>query len=770
MRSLRRPAFIVSFVIAAASGALLCRLPLLDTLGYEYALAAALIVSLLSGISASVMPGGLRRYFFIEGPDLFDLYFRTATGGVLIAVAMLIPSLVNGLFFVPFCNLFQGLVFFIMMPVFAALTASALGLFAGLLTKTRAGAAVLFVGIYFAFIGAGFYTFYSTPAVFVFHPFVGYYPGVLYDRIIRPDVRLLTYRFVTVVEISGLLSALAAVYDPQNLVLSLRRFYPGSAAARGAIFFLALAAGLHLFAAKLGHRATRADLEAHLQKRVTLPDMDLFFPDDADMRAVAEVTRDAAFQLHQVVSYLGVKPRHRIAVFFFRDADDKGRVMGAADTNVTKPWRREVYVIMEGPPHPVLRHELVHAVAADIAPGPFAVPGKWHGLVPNPGLIEGLASAAGGIRGDLTIHQWARAMETIGLLPTLGKLVGFGFFDLPAASAYTAAGSFCDFVKQRYGASTLMKAYQTGDFEKACGKSQRTLEEEWKAFLAEVPLIAADKAAARARFDKKPIIRTRCVHAVAALCDEARKEIHLGEFSSGMRLLESAHIKSGLSSDTSEQLFLAANEEGDWRRVRARIKEAVQDPNTGEADKNALEEMLVDLDVAEQRDRSYAAAYERLLSGAESEDRRRLLYVKAHLARTGTEYPRIFDVLSLRPGARAVSEILSALLIAAEAASKPDDPVRTYLLARQFFNAEDYNQALRVLDRAETLGLLSTPSPLVVAARFMKADALTALGRYETATLLYGELAADASVREGLRETARDKAARAMFYQSYGKK
>ena len=770
MGSFRRPAFIVTFALAAIAGVLLSRLPLLETLGYEYSLASSLVVALLAGLSASALPGRLRRYFYIEGPGLFDVYFRTAAGGLLIAFAMLAVSLTVGVFFVPFCDLYQGLIFFFLMPVFAALFSSALGLFAGLVTKTSVRAGLLFSLIYVLFLFAGIYSFYSTPAVFVFHPFVGYYPGVLYDRVIRPDMRLLTYRIGSVVEIAALLFAVAAVYDPQNLILSLRRFRPGSGVAKGALAFVVLAAVYHLFGAALGHRATRGDLEAHLPKHVKTAGLDLYFPEEATMSSVAAATRDAAFHLHQVESYFGVDASSPITVFFFQDVDDKARVMGARNTNVAKPWRREVYVTLESPPHSVLRHELVHAVTADFASGPFAVAGKWHGWIPNPALIEGVATAAGGLRGDLTVHQWAHAMEPIGLLPPLGKLVGLGFFDLSAASAYTAAGSFCDWVKQTFGPAVLIEAYRTGDFEQACGKSLRTLESDWKAFLATVPLIPADTAAARARFDTKPIIRTRCVHKVAELCDNAWQKLGRGERSAALRLLDIAYEKSGKSSETKETLFLAENEAGDRARVRAMINEALESSDVDDGKKNQLDEMLLDLNLSEHREGSYAAAYGRLLPDADSESRRRLLYVKAHLARTGTDDNRIFDVFSLRPGNRAVDETLAALLIAQEAAARPDDPVRAYLLARQFFNAEDYDQALGHLDRAVALGLSSTPNPLVTSAKLMKGDALTALERYEEAVLVYGKIAADKSVREGIREAARDRAARAMFYQSWNKK
>ena len=43
-------------------------------------------------------------------------------------------------------------------------------------------------------IAIGFGRFYTSPMVFGFDPFVGYFAGPLYDTVVDPGVRLLSYR------------------------------------------------------------------------------------------------------------------------------------------------------------------------------------------------------------------------------------------------------------------------------------------------------------------------------------------------------------------------------------------------------------------------------------------------------------------------------------------------------------------------------------------------------------------------------------------------
>ena len=767
MRSLLRPGFLVYAAAVCGASAFFCTLPLLRTLGYEYALASALVISLVSGLFAAALPVAFRRRAAAAPVSLFRLYGTAAAHGTLFVLIALAVSLLNGLLFVPFCDLTRGLVFFAWMPLFSAWLAAAMGLAAGLVTASARRGIGLFALLWLAVIGTGLYAFYSTPAVFVYNPFGGYFPGVLYDRVIRPSMRLATYRLGTLLEIGAVLSAPAMLYVPETVSLSLARFRPQGRACRAACLFTVAAVVFHLFGGVLGHRAFRSDLERHLSVHRISGLLDLYFPEDADPSLVSALTEDAAFSLHRAAEYFHIEPVHRIAVFFFRDADDKAQAMGAGRTNVAKPWRREVYVTLETPPHPVLRHELVHALSADFAPGPFAAAGKWGGLIPNPGLIEGLATAAGGPRGDLTVHQWARAMQVLDLLPPLRKLVGFGFFDLAAASAYTASGSFCDWIARRFGPKVLMEAYRTGDFETPTGHALDALEREWQAFLEEASLVKADLAAARARFDRTPILRTRCVHATAELCDEAWEMLSRGDNVRATMLLRRAHEKSGGSSETEQQLFYAASEVGDWTQVRAAADKVILSKSSPEAGKSAAREMLLDLDMSEHRDRDYAAAYARLADEAETEDRRRQLDVKAHLARTAVLNVRIFDALSLRPGDRSVAGNLVALLIAGEAAAFPEDPVRAYLLARQYFNAEMWGETLALLNRANEMGLDTAPQTVRLAARMLEGRALLFLGRFDDAYAVFHSVSVDETVREGLRIIADDFAARALFMRSF---
>src|SRR6185369_12356527 len=117
------------------------------------------------------------------------------------------------------------------------------------------------------------------------------------------------------------------------------------------------------------------------------------------------------------------------------------RFMGASSTYIAKPWRAEVYVQRAAYPHPVLGHELAHVVAGSFGRGPFRIAGAVGGLLPNPGLIEGIAVAAAPDDEELEGAQWARAMMDIGILPDMEHVFSLGFLGDASSKSYTLAGA-----------------------------------------------------------------------------------------------------------------------------------------------------------------------------------------------------------------------------------------------------------------------------------------------------------------------------------------
>lgn len=767
----RWPLFVGWAAVLALLAFLLCLVPMTNTLGYELGLFLSLAASLGSGHLAAIYPSRIRDQDAAFPGARFAalvIFGRALAHGVALLPIPLAIVLLNGLR-VPPCNQYQGALFFALLPLSSTVLAAAFGTLCGLLAPGRRTASILWFALWVGSLALALRSFYSTPAVFVFGPFFGYYPGVLYDTLVQVDARLVTYRLVGCVHCALLLAACTAFLDPASLRLRPGRIREKRKALLWLLVFAAASFGLHAAGPAIGHRIDRADLLEELPvHRKAGESLHLHFSERTPPETVERLARDAAFSLRQVETFFDFDAEGRIDVFLFDSYKQKGELMGASSTNVAKPWRSEVYVTVGQVPHRVLRHELAHAVAAGFASGPFGIAGAAGGVWPDPGLIEGLAVAAQGPRTDLTVHQWAAAMKRLELLPGLGSVFGLGFLDMAASTAYTAAGSFCSWVALEHGAGSLRSVYGGASWKDATGSDLPALEKRWLEFLDGIELDRADLAAARLRFDRPSVIRSVCVHEVARLRDEAASLSGYGRDDEAIDLLREAHEVSGTSTGTRRVLFDSLLGAGKDDEARSMAVKMLDEAGTGIAQKARIRESLADMDAAAGRLAKAGEAFRILALEASSRDARRRLEMKRHLTTLPEEEAApVLAILARRAGPDAPGVPLAMLKIAELAAAHPDDPWLLYLLARQHFNQKDHRGALDLLERAgDDLPARTSPT-ISLAAWKIRGISLLELGRTREAADAFASISKSPLARAGDRAEARDWEKRSAFYGTF---
>jgi hypothetical protein len=455
-------------------------------------------------------------------------------------VALLVAGALVRAAFGPCAALGAPLAFVPLLAVPSAAFGSALAVAAGFASRgRRAAAAVLYALAAVGSLAASLAAAYRGPAAFVFDPLLGAWPGPIYDEALAPDLRAALFAVAA-------LSAAAGVAAAAEAIVRARR--GGAGAARRALVALAVAiatlASTRVALEVSGLSGSRAALVRALGARREGPRCTLVLPREKPAAAADALLSDCEFQLADVARALGVAPP-RATVYVYRSADEKRRLVGAAATEYAKPWLAELHVVDAPLPHPLLRHELVHVVGAQIAPGPLGVPAR-AGVLPSAGLVEGLAAALETPRGRFTVHEWSRAALELGLLPDVTQIVGpAGFYAQPPARAYTAAGSFLAFLLERYGTAKVREAYRTGDVERAVGLPLPDLAAAWRSFLAGVELPPGAVAAARARLGRESLFARPCARQVAALEVRAASSAAAGRAVEACALYEDAARRSG---------------------------------------------------------------------------------------------------------------------------------------------------------------------------------------------------------------------------------
>ncbi len=674
-----------SAAVVACAGVALGFLPLFAGPGYESALGLGLILPYVVAVSTALRA---RRVRGLSSRVLLGL----ARGAVLGAVAFA-TTMLHGLR-AGFCGLAAGSAFFALGPFAGALVAgTSAGILSHLaLTLRWRTSLVVLAALSGPLVGVAVSAlrFYASPVVFVFDPFVGFFSGMLYDTVIGADDRLLTYRAGSLATVSAVLVA-AHGWDRRRPAALFLALVPAAASAT-----------LLARAPTLGHAGTASSIAEALGGRVEGRSCTVIYARTLRASDVALFVRDCDTEVQSVAAWLGVETP-RVTAYLFATGEQKRLLMGARDVYVAKPWRREVYVQFLGYPHPVLRHELAHVVAGEVGRGPFRVAGRLAGLVPNPGLIEGLAVAAAPEDDALSPAEWSAAMLELGLLPPASSLFSLGFLGHDASRAYTAAGAFVSFVRERHGALALQRWYHGERLEEATGESLGALDEAFRRGLAGLRLPEIARPLARARFGRPAVFARRCPHEVDRYRRRAEDALARGDATGAMADVDAA---LRLAPRDSGLLLLRAGcaERAGAGDAMARFEALADDTSQPVSVRLRAAERRADRALASDRTEEAARGYREIRAQVLDEDHARALDVKLAASIRPALRPAVVALL-IGSADRGPDPSLALELLGREAR---EEPIAAFLLAKNAASRGDHAHAAEVLDEVTLTGVPDT--------------------------------------------------------------
>ncbi len=729
-RSLARRRWVAASAAALAIGGFAAGwLPLLDAPGYELGMAGAWIAAVLAA-PLGIAAWRLER----ERPEPSA---AAAAGGTFLVLGALLAIFLAAnaaRAWAGPCRVLASWELFPLLALPSAALGAALAVTAATLARGRAAPAALYAATALVSLAVALGELYLGPQAFALDPLLGWWPGPLYDEALRPDARLVLFRLET----------LAAAFALGAAVEARARRARRAPAAAAMLLFFASASGAVAARAAIswsglaGDRATLARVLGGEREGAACR---IVYPAEKPEIWASAFLSDCEFHAHDLSRELGLPAPPRVTVYVHRSAAEKRRLVGAAATDYTKPWLREIQIADAPLPHPTLRHELVHAVSGAVAGRPLRVPAR-AGVLVSMGLVEGLAVALELPRGEWTAHQWSRAMRDLGLLPEMARIVEpAGFFAAAPARAYTATGSFLRFLLERRGAAAVAALYRTSDFEASMGAPLAALVGEWQRFLDGVDVPPPLASAARQRFGRGSIFARRCAREAAALEQDAART------AGGRRAVEACALLRREAELTGSPAPLVAaadvlSRAGDLDGAGR----ALQDAGSWIREDDAVQRRALfaaEGDLAWRRGELGAAAarwLEALVTRPERADAR-LLRAKiaavedSDLSRTA------------RPWLLGEGDPAQAL--AGLAASR--HPLAAYLVGRAALARGDAALALPGLARAVEARL---PEPIALEARFLLADAECAAGNVSA-----GESALATLLREAPGAADRERAA-----------
>jgi hypothetical protein len=459
----------------------------------------------------------------------------------------------------------------------------------------------------------------------------------------------------------------------------------------------------------LGLATSNAHIAEVLGGRHESARCELYLP--AEMRADdrKRLADDCDFRVREMERFFGVAQREKIVVLAFRSAAEKKYLMGAATTNIAKPWRGEIYIEAWEWPHSILAHELAHIVAGNVGIGPMRVTGMLSGLVPDLALVEGVAVAAAwtsSAPAGLSPHQWTAAMIEAGLAPRLRDVLGTGFLGQQKRLAYTYVGSLVRFIADSYGSRAVRALYMTGDVAGAVGMTTEELEQRWHAYVKAVPFPPAARALAALRFSGGSVLSSVCPHTRASLKQTLNGSLAAGDDQGALRACRKVLDIDPTDAGVRAQLVGVLSRAQGERAAQEELEVLEQSTGNNPAVMAAAKHMLADEAARRGQWDAAHAGYRALLSAPLDRDAQRLLQVKS-LGTGGTPRERalLFDLLVGAPG--RPSDGATAVYLARELRQARADGLPHYLEARQLFFQKRFAETAALLAEARALGLPS---------------------------------------------------------------
>jgi tetratricopeptide (TPR) repeat protein len=508
--------------------ALLCtQVPLLDHPGFEFAFVFAVVGPLVAGritigMAAPRYRAGDPDQPFRVVPEVFRLT------GISLAL-LLIPLaviLLNGLR-VPLCDVGEGLMFFLLLPVTGVIFAVTWALFCTVHYRWPTFAFALF---YLLTIAYALYLGYATPAIFSYNLFYGYFPGLTYDELLPLEWPLLLFRLFTL-SLAGVLIGLTAIIarhaDPSDgllrkavmLVRVLWGDYRTIAVAMILLWMLAV-----LLRCEARWETTATYIEERLGGKFVTKNFTVVY--DSSTTSATEAYRLAMeheFQLSRIKEIFVLPRVGHITSFVYPSAEAKRRFIGAGATELAKPWSRQVHITRQNV-DATLKHELVHVIAA-----PFGMP-VIHANT-SPGLTEGLAIAVEGEWGGRTLAEHASLLRRAGMVPSIEQMLGpTGFIAQSSSVSYVLAGAFAEHLIKRYGMRQFLLLYGTTSYEDVYGQPLSALIAAWQRSVDSAGVQPSDTAVVDVLFRRPPLIGKVCVRLYARRLREAQRLVADGQY------------------------------------------------------------------------------------------------------------------------------------------------------------------------------------------------------------------------------------------------
>ncbi|HLP16949.1 MAG TPA: hypothetical protein VK470_11860 [Bacteroidota bacterium] len=509
----RLPAVQSAALIYFLLAGVLTQIPLFNYLGYEFSALMTLPVALCTGMITITLarvhlarPLSRQTWMFILADYLF-------INGLLLLIPFAVMS-ANALA-VKNCSFTSGAAYYILLPGITMIFSVSLGMITAMYFKR---ARLVFTLIVAALLIRIVITTYFLPQLFAYNTILGYFPGITYDELLSDLSTLVLFReftFTATIMLWVWFFFQIGDYEWSRSALgnlrALVQHKPHPVLAGAFILCALIVIGGELFGNALGFEYSRNYIREQIGRRTESDHFIIYYSErNASAIEAKAIKAKAEYQYWTLVERLHLRPAavEKTEIYLYPDAEAKRKFIGAALTNIAKPWLHEIHLQFDVFDQS-FRHELVHALASQ-----FGSPVIKASI--RLGMNEGLAVATDWDEGLFTPHEYSAALLRDSLMGDVESLFHItGFSTQQSTYAYLVAGSFSRYMIDRFGIEQFKKVFRSGNFMGIYGRPLTDCVDAWKQFLATVDCSLIPPETVKLLFTQQSIFRKTCARVTA---------------------------------------------------------------------------------------------------------------------------------------------------------------------------------------------------------------------------------------------------------------
>ncbi len=486
----------------------LIQLPLTKVFGYEFSALNSMLLVFLSGLYFIPLIKNLKANFSLT--NKFKHLILSS-----IVPFLLLPFLVSAIhsFLTISCSFIDGTLFYLVITFPSVLIGYALAMVS--VISINKFNRIFFIIIYLLILSIPLFEFYFNPQIYFFNPIFGFYPGTIYDEGISVTWKLLEYRILNVIYFSLIVFSLLKV-------LSTKKFFLKSLI----LFLIFIIPIIFIFISpNFGFSTTFKRLNSELKGTAISKHFVIHYPANLDENFVKAIAVYHEYYYSELTNFFGYDFQGKIDSYLFSNNDQKKELFGTANADVAKPWLNCSFTTYSDYDE-TLKHELAHCYSSEFGSGIFKVA---SGI--NPYLIEGIAVAADPVYNDNDINYMASLAYNNGVRPNIEDLFDYlSFFTNASSVSYIYAGSFVDYLINKFGIEKFEIFYKTGNFQTAYKVSLNNILKNFYSSLIDSSL-SSRKDEANFYFGRSSIFYKICPRHIADLIQIARRDFSQKNFS-----------------------------------------------------------------------------------------------------------------------------------------------------------------------------------------------------------------------------------------------